>query len=352
MPNKTYKDIWYNKDVSVSEYSIYKTKIQAKKDYYLKEIANGSSKATQYQKFLNDLDEFEKLGKEYETISERVDKLNADIDALKPKPKVKVDVETYSQKRKDEALWFSSENGGFRAADKYFDPQAKKLHKSSTTREHHGFYTYTSGSGGHNRPLAGFQKPWNKYGRGWEEEFYVGPNKVWIDYEGKGDEIRALTDLIQKSTYDKDVWLQSGQDFDTLAGFLGMPRGALEKMMDTQLQQFVGRENRMHQFISTAVNKGGGSMFNGKPMKLNIYAPKGSQMLYASDAGAFGKGENEMILQRGASYRVTKIYWGKDPTDGNRRKIFVDMEIRLEKGYDLFQQDPNEWKGSKKNYHD
>ena len=73
-------------------------------------------------------------------------------------------------------------------------------------------------------------------------------------------------------------------------------------------------------------------------------------MLYASDKGAFGKAENEMILQRGGSYEITKIYWGNDATDGNRRKMFVDMELRIDEGYDLFQQDPNEWKGSKKNY--
>ena len=86
-------------------------------------------------------------------------------------------------------------------------------------------------------------------------------------------------------------------------------------------------------------------------MKLNIYCPKGSQMIYASDVGAFGKGENEMILQRGGTYKITKIYWGNDPTDGNSRKLFVDLELHSDKGYDLFQQDPNEWKGSKKNYH-
>lgn len=75
-------------------------------------------------------------------------------------------------------------------------------------------------------------------------------------------------------------------------------------------------------------------------------------MLYASDVGAYGKGENEMILQRGGTYRISRIYWGTDDTDGGRQKIFVDMEIHPEAGYDLFQQDPAEWTGSTKNYHD
>jgi hypothetical protein len=159
-----------------------------------------------------------------------------------------------------------------------------------------------------------------------------------------------LTTLIQKSSYADDVWLQSGQDFQTVEGFLGIKYGTLSSMTDSQLQQFVGRRNVIYNFVSTAVNEGGGSIFNSKPLKINFYAPKGTQMLYASDVGAFGKSENEMILQRGGTYEITKIYWGKDATDGNTRKIFVDMEIHPEAGYDLFQQDPNEWTGSKKNY--
>lgn len=121
-------------------------------------------------------------------------------------------------------------------------------------------------------------------------------------------------------------------------------------MTNADLQQFVGQRNVLEQFISAAVNKGGGSIFNSKPVKFNIYAPKGSEMLYASDVGAFGKAENEMILQRGGTYEITKIYWGKDATDGDATKLFVDLDLHFELGYDKFQQDPSEWKGSTKNY--
>lgn len=82
-------------------------------------------------------------------------------------------------------------------------------------------------------------------------------------------------------------------------------------------------------------------MFNSKLMKLNIYV---------SDVSKFDKNENEMILQRGDTYKITKIYWGVDHTDRGTRKIFVDMELHPEKEYDLFQQYLSEWTGSKKNY--
>lgn len=50
-----------------------------------------------------------------------------------------------------------------------------------------------------------------------------------------------------------------------------------------------------------------------------------------------------MLIQRGAKYRVTKA----EIRDG---KYYFEMEVRIEKDYDLFQQDENEWKGSRVNY--
>ena len=44
-----------------------------------------------------------------------------------------------------------------------------------------------------------------------------------------------------------------------------------------------------------------------------------------------------MILQRGGTYKITKIYWGKDEVHGGR-KLIVDMELRLENGDNKFQQ--------------
>ena len=353
---KTYSGIWKN-DVTTADYS--SLNIAGKKAYYQQQLSLGTlteDKKKEFEGFLKQLDELETEGKIYANaksnlnkVNQNLNKVRSDLQNLKNGGIIKAD-DPFSDERKNNALWFDESHGGFHAADKYYDPPAKTIHNNSTSSEHKGFYTYTSASGGHNRPLAGFEKPWSKSGKGWEEEFYKGEKKVWIDYEGKGDDIRELTNLIEKSSYDSDVWLQSGQDFATIEGFLKIPYGTLSKMDDAQMQQFIGRQNRFYQFMSSAVNKGGGGCFNSKPIKINFYAPKGTKMLYASDVGAFGKCENEMILQRGGSYKITRMYWGIDETDYNKKKIFVDMEIHPEDGYDLFQQDPNEWKGSKKNY--
>lgn len=348
---KTYSNIWKD-DVTTADWSAKQGSIAAKKQYFESKLKSDPSNAAKWQGLIDDLDDFDKNGAEYYKIQSSLNKVKGDLTKLQNNGIMgaqKADAD-YSQARKDAALWFDRDHGGFRAADKYFDAPAQAIYSGASPQEFDGFYTYTAGSGGHNRPLAGFEKPWSRPGSGWEEEFYKGSKNVWIDFEGKGDQIRGLTTLIQRSTYPDDVWLQSGQNFATLEGLLGIPYGSLSSMSDAALQQFVGTETVIQQFISTAVNEGGGACFNSRPMKFNIFAPKGSQMLYASDKGVFGKGENEMILQRGGTYRITKIYWGNDATDGNTRKLFVDMEIHPEKGYDLFQQDPNEWKGSKKNY--
>lgn len=358
---KHYDGIWYNKVVNTTEFETYGAKIQAKKDFFTQQIASPNvmdSKKIEFQKHLQELDEFEIEGAKYKAIEDDIKALEQkkktleqEIDDLRnPKKKSKKQkggtTAGFSQAEKDNALWFTSHYD----ADKYFDPIGAKIDATRTNAEYKGFYDYTAGSGGFNRPLAGFRKPWSVGGTGWEQQFFVGVEKVWLDFEGKAKNIRNLTTYIEKSVYPDNIWLQSGQNFQTLEGLLNIPYGSLSNMTDAQLQNLVGSEFEIPQFISSAVRKGGGSIFNSKPMKFNIYAPKGSQMLYVRD-GAFGKGEDEVILQRGGQYKITKIYWGKDNTDGGRMKIFVDIELHPEKGYHLFQQDPNEWKGSTKNYH-
>lgn len=352
---KTYSGIWKD-DITTADYATKQYTIAAKKAYYENKFITATDPAdmAKYQEYYKQLQEFETEGKKLYDLHTQLAASTAKLTNLKKSGIIsdgKVTAsDAFTAERKQAAKWFDKKAGGFSAADAYFDPPAKAVHNAATKKEQHGFYTYTSGSGGHNRPLAGFEKPWTKSGTGWEQQYYKGAHNVWIDFEGKGEDIRGLTTLIEKSIYPDDVWLQSGQGFGTLGGFLGVDPVKLRGMTDADLQQFVGKSSILHQFISTAVNKGGGSIFNSKPVKFNIYAPKGSEMLYASDVGAFGKGENEMILQRGGTYEITKIYWGKDATDGGTTKLFVDLDLHFELGYDKFQQDPSEWKGSTKNY--
>ena len=352
----SYSGIWYNQTVTPMDYEDKKDSIDKKKQYYEDQIAKGVDPATQakYEQYLKDLDEFEKLGKECNGYMDDIYDKQMEVNDITKQQRATgaIPDDTFSQDRKDAALWFDDAAGGFWEADKYLDPSAVWLFDNEATRdEFKAFYRYTEGSGGFNRPLAGYQKPYAEWGSGWEEKYYVGSGQVNIDYEGQGKNIRELTTLIEKSAYPDDIWLQSGQDYATLEGTLGLPRGSLSLMTDAELQtQLVGQVFEVPQFLSTAVCEGGGGCFNSNPTKWNIYCPAGSEILYASDRGAYGKGENEMILQRGGTYEITRAYWGIDETDRNRRKLFFDLDLHNELGYNKFQQDPNEWKGSKAKY--
>jgi len=337
-PDKAFSGIWKD-DVTYADWEDKKDAIQAKREYFQKKIQNqqklvdygvaSSFDQKQLKKFkelLNDLEEFEKNGPEFAPLFKQLKTAEDKVKSIKAADMAGT---AFTEERKAAGLWAKTTKE-YRDADKYFDPIARKVHATATRIEHKGYYEYTAGSGKFNRPLAGFR------GWSWDPRNFVGPGKVNIDEDGFGDWIRGLTTFCEKSKYDRDFWVQSGQSQATLEGFLGVPYGTLGRMTEEQLQQFVGEEKIIPQFISGAINKGGGSYTPGN-MVINIFVPKGSEALYVLEDGAFSKAEHEMILQRGGTYRITRIYWGRDEKHGGR-KLMVDMELHPEKGYDKFQQ--------------
>lgn len=357
--NNTYTGIWKD-DVTLDDYEDKKNSIAAKEAYYnaqmdLLDPDNPAdlAKHMQFTAHLDELSEFKALGPKYAKQKAKVQKLRDEIKDLMPKPDPG---DAFSQERKDAAYWFTNRNGSTRAADKVLRKKCGDVWRSATKAQREGIYGYTAGSGAWNRPLSGFQKPWSQSGSGWEPKFYKGPGKVWIDYEGHGNAIRRMTEIIGKSSYDFDIWLQRGCGYSAMESFFGIPYGKMGSMTAAQLQQYVGHSARIESFVSTSVSKGNG--FSGDVI-MNIYAPEGTNMMYAEPFSRYGNGggkswdgtksqssfgsEAEMIIQRGASYTVTKI----EKTGG---RVYIDLEVHPEDGYDLFQQDPKEWNGSKEQY--
>ena len=332
-----------NDHAKVEEYpalkkTIAKLKKEAKDDIDLysgwsEKWAQNAVKAAKEK--LDKLEKYEEAGKKYVKVQKDLEKVEKKLAGLR-QPVVSAEGGAYSQARKDAALWARDGWDGapssveYRKNDAIFDKHARPIHAKKTAFEHEGYYHYTWGSGPFNSPLAGFN------GSKWTNHKFLGPGKVDINVDGYGSKIRGLTQLCGKSKQPVDFWVQSGQTFETLEGMLKIPYGTLSGMSDAQLQQFVGSTKELPQFISGAINKGGGSYTPGN-MLFNIYCPKGSEALYVLEDGRFRKSEHEMILQRGGTYKITKIYWGTESNTG-KRKLIVDMELRLEKGYNKFQQ--------------
>lgn len=283
-------------------------------------------KLEEAQEKLKKLEAYEEAGKKYAKTKRDLEKVEQKLASLRA-PSPNAAGGAYSQARKDKALWAKT-SAEYRKNDAVFDKHARTIHNSKSAFEHEGYYHYTWGSGPFNQPLAGFKGGWGGT--------FVGPGKLDIDVGGYGSRIRGLTQLCAKSKQPVDFWVQSGQTLETLEGMLKLPYGTLRGMSDAQLQQFVGAQKEIPQFISGAINKGGGSYTPGN-MLFNIYCPKGSEALYVLEDGYFHKNEHEMILQRGGTYKITKIYWGRDEVHGGK-KLIVDMELRLENGYNKFQQ--------------
>lgn len=346
--NKTYSGIWKD-DVTLENYEAKKDKIAAKKQYFQDEINSYEShmddlepwqmqKLASFYEHIQELDEFEKLGQEYSKAKNDLAPLEKKVkDAQDKVTKLSPVDEAYTQERKDNAKWFTKSQ--YSKGDKYYDALARPVHAQATSAEHSAYMEYTDASGGFNRPLAGFEAPKYSGADGWNEKHYKGAGNVPLNNEGKGKKIKDLTTFVAKAKTQDDIWVQTAQNFATLEGkngFLGVPYGSLQSMSDAELQQFVGVQNTLGQFISGSINRGGGGYTPGN-MRINIYLPRGSEALYVLEDGTFGKMEHEIILQRGGTYRVSKIYWGEDAERGGK-KLMVDLELRLELGYNKYGQ--------------
>lgn len=130
------------------------------------------------------------------------------------------------------------------------------------------------------------------------------------------DQIRNITKAIEKSTYDKDMVLRRGvQNESSVFGF------SVSKASEGQLKSLVGKTFKMKQFGSFGASEGAGMTGHAE---IILRAPKGTKMLYTEPFSAFSEAnegwtwngktrqtgigsENEVILQRGTSYKVDKV---------------------------------------------
>lgn len=340
---KTYSGIWYNKDVTTADWE--SLNIAGKKQYYEGKFITETDPdlMKKYQDLYKQLEELDTEGKSYHDIQQQlkkieqeISKVQADLKKVESSGIIEAVDDAFTQERKDAAMWAKTT----KEADAQLRSVCGDVWQAAKQAERRAIYDYTSGSGKFNRPLSGFQGSWGQYNN-------KGVGMVDLNYEGAFKEIQDMTDIISKSSYDFDVWLQRGCGTEAIESFLHLPNGTLGRMTHEQLQQFLGRDGRIYSFTSTGVAKGKG--FSGNVI-MNIYAPKGTQMMYAEPFSAFGNGggkswdgispqstfgyESEMIIQRGASYTITKI-------EKSGSTIFIDAEVHPERGYEFVEDMPD-----------
>jgi hypothetical protein len=172
--------------------------------------------------------------------------------------------------------------------------------------------------------LRGYDGSWSSF---------KGIGKVDLNAEGRASAIKEMTRLIDKSSYDVDIWLQRGVGTSQGAiNFLQMAEKNLRNLSQDELQRLVGSHVTDAGFVSCGSAKGKG--FSG--YIFNIYCPKGTKMMYAEPFSNYGKGaklnwngitkqksfgyEDETIIQRGTTFRVIKVEKKSD-------NIYFDLEV-------------------------
>lgn len=257
---------------------------------------------------------FQELNKWYDQCLANVTKQLVTKDVTPPSATNIVDL--FSQVRKDAALWAKTSE----EADKLLRDKCGEVWRAGSQLQRTSAYHYTWGSGPFNTPL--------RIGSSWDLR--------GSDYQ---QYIPALTDLINTSSYDIDIWLQRGVDYSGGSGFFGIDSSAFSTYTEDQMKAaLLGTVRTDDAFFSCATAKGKG--FN-QDIILNVYCPSGTKMLYCepfshyspdrdstgglnwdgiTKQGSFGS-ESEMLLQRGGSYRVVKVEKGSSGT------WYFDIEV-------------------------
>lgn len=317
-----FKGIWKYQTVTAKDYIEKKDTIELKRKFYEEQLSIINPEDISSKNWLNEkleqLNLFEELGKKYEVLRDKYASLvtfntdeyeefsNSFLDKKSP----------YSQFRKDNAIWFNtgSVSQNVDLSLKEFGPKFELMWKSMTSKEQKALYDYTGAYSKYNEPLRLIG-----YSGGKSFSSSVGGDFIHA--------VQNMTSAIDKCTWDNDIWIQRGINLSTefIKGIKQTTPGlSIEYMSDEELEALVGTIFEDQGFASGGAGKGTGF---DRPIILNIYCPKGTKMAYMNTVGQYANGhENEMVLQRGYSYRITKIE--KKGTEYSKR-FYIDCEVIL-----------------------
>lgn len=339
---KTYSGIWYNKDVTTADWE--SLNIAGKKQYYEGKFITETDPdlMKKYQDLYKQLEELDTEGKSYhdiqaelKKIEQELKKVQSDLQKLDKGDIIEAADEAYTQARKDAAVWAKST----KEADDVLRDVSRQVWKAAPKVEKDAIYEYTSSYSKFNEPLRGIEYGTNAVkGVGNIDFDTIGTSYGGYKPGQVRKQINAMTDIIEKSTYDFDIWLQRGCDYRGMDSFFEISMSDLQNASQAELEKLLlGKTVTDYGFFSCGVSKGKG--FSHKPIIMNVYAPKGTKMMYAEPFSAFGNGsgrswdgvakqstfgsESEIILQQGTSFRITKV----EKTGG---KLYVDIEVILQ----------------------
>lgn len=222
---------------------------------------------------------------------------------------------SYTPDRKNNAVWCKSTHESHLC----FDVQAQKVYDSATDSEQKAIVEYTEYFSQFNAPLRGFEYGYgtNQYkGVGKIDFNKIGTNKNYYHPGELKKKIQNMTKFIDRSAFDEDIILRRGCDSTGMEKFFGLSK-PMEKYSVEELQKkLLGKKVTEHGFMSCGAAENTGFT---RDIDFKIYAPAGTKMAYVANYSAYPS-ENEMILQRGTQFRVTKI-------EKKDKRFYIDIEV-------------------------
>lgn len=227
--------------------------------------------------------------------------------------------ECFTDDRRNNAKWFINDSD---ANDYFFDNATGAWAKASAS-EREAMWSYTSGSSYITEPLRAID----------------GYHHYYTDRLDKARRhVDGMTSYIERASFNDDVWVKRDEISAFMKYRFNLPNDLDDYISDPS--KLVGMIGRDDSFMSCGSCKG--TSFGSKPVCLNIYCPKGTRAAYAEPFSEYGSyhdsgvccpgknwdgaskptslNENEIILQRGTQFRITKAEY----THG---KWYIDLEV-------------------------
>lgn len=227
--------------------------------------------------------------------------------------------ECFTDDRRNNAKWFINDTD---ANDYFFDNATGAWAKASAS-EREAMWSYTSGSSYITEPLRAID----------------GYHHYYTDRLDKARRhVDGMTSYIDRASFNDDVWVKRDEISAFMKYRFNLPNDLDDYISDPS--KLVGMIGRDDSFMSCGSCKG--TSFGSKPVCLNIYCPKGTRAAYAEPFSEYGSyhdsgvccpgknwngaskptslNENEIILQRGTQFRITKAEY----THG---KWYIDLEV-------------------------
>ena len=226
--------------------------------------------------------------------------------------------ESYSQERKDNAVWDTAEKARAagrehgQLADDTLRPTAEKAWKEAKATKPDAFgkteadwaFDYTEHYCNVNEPL--------------QKRYYTGSQSE-ARFKAKVD---AITNYIERNELPCDMWFQRGDDLvSVVESRIKFAGGTMPDGWENDLSKLVGMTMQEGGFMSTGSRKSSGFVKN---VTINIFAPKGTRAAYVEPFSAFGNGdgrywdgiskqhsfsgEHETLFQRGTKMKIVRAY--------------------------------------------